>query len=217
MVGSPSGGLQPAIRAEGVGRLTFSIPVAIPAVAALPAAYKRAADARRTLSTSHNCRGTSSSCRPLSSSSIAGGRPAGQTPPASDASPALAGRAAGLVRRRRGGGGGRPGQRGPAAQVRLAAVLRFRSGGLAARRPVLRRLASGNGPAASSSVFGGGESGKGRPIPAALAARIGSCQARLLLSAPDARIPSAPSLDPLRLVTRLTAAGLTTLRMERLS
>ena len=62
------------------GRLTFSILVSFPAVAALPAAYKRAADARPTLPTSHNCRGTSPSCRPLSSSSIAEKLPAGRAP-----------------------------------------------------------------------------------------------------------------------------------------
>jgi len=50
------------------------------AVAALAAAYKRAADAWRTLPTSHNCRGTSSSGRPLSSSSIAEKLPAGRAP-----------------------------------------------------------------------------------------------------------------------------------------
>ena len=61
-------------------RLTFSIPVPIPAVAALPAAYKRAADAMPTLPTSHSCRDTSPSCRPLSSSSIADKLPAGRAP-----------------------------------------------------------------------------------------------------------------------------------------
>jgi hypothetical protein len=70
-VGDPGDGLRPAIRAAGIGRLTFSILVSFPAVAALPAAYKRAADARPTLPTSHNCRDTSPSCRLLSSSSIA--------------------------------------------------------------------------------------------------------------------------------------------------
>ncbi len=67
--------------APGSGpRLTFSIPVPIPAVAALPAAYKRAADAMPTLPTSNNCRDTSPSCRPLSSSSIADKLPARRAP-----------------------------------------------------------------------------------------------------------------------------------------
>ena len=70
-------GLRSAIRAAGLGRLTFSIPVPIPAVAALPAAYKRAADA---MPTSHSCRDTSPSCRPLSSSSIADKLPASRAP-----------------------------------------------------------------------------------------------------------------------------------------
>jgi hypothetical protein len=69
-----------AIAPAGLGRLTFSIPVAIPAVAALPAAYKRAADARPTLPTSHNCRGTSPSCRLPSSSPLLEKLPAGRAP-----------------------------------------------------------------------------------------------------------------------------------------
>jgi hypothetical protein len=137
-----------AIRAAGIRRLTFSILVSFPAVAVLPAAYKRAADARPTLPTSHNCRDTSPSCRLLSSSSIAEKLPAGHTP---DHTPIL--RPVRLVERR---GGWRPGQSGPAARSGgLAAVLSFPFGKIdgAAAGFSAARL-GGYEPAAGSGVPG---------------------------------------------------------------
>ena len=167
-LGDPGGGL---------GRLTFSIPVPFPAVAALPAAYKRAADARPTLPTSHNCRDTSPSCRPLSSSSIAEKLPAGHAP---DHTPIL--RPVRLVERRAWSSGAaagglvkRPGGRlrraggGPSVPIRED---RRRGGrlfggqvGAMGRRP---------GPVFSVGKIGRPAGGSGGPC----RSRLGSCQAR---------------------------------------
>ena len=199
--GGPGGGLPVAIRAAGLGRLTFSIPVPIPAVAALPAAYKRAADAMPTLPTSHSCRDTSPSCRPLSSSSIAEKLPAGRAP---DHTPIIG--TARPVPRRSSGGPCRAARRLAAWSSGTAAG----SGGLAA--VLAFPVGKIGGPAAGFPAAGGRLRAGGRPgvsgredRPRRVAGsggpwrRLGSCQARWPQSAPSARCPSASRFDPLRL------------------
>ena len=201
--------------APGSGlRLTFSIPVPIPAVAALPAAYKRAADAMPTLPTSHSCRDTSPSCRPLSSSSIADKLPAGRAP---DHTSIIWHSAAGSPARSSGG---------PCRAVRpaawssgtaagsggLAAVLAFpvgKIGGPAAGYP-----AAGSGGLVGGPVFPVGKIGPGAVAgfggwPGLEAAKRAGLKAR------QARWYRARSgVDPLAAWTGLTPAKLTQ-RMER--
>ena len=182
-------GLRSAIRAAGLGRLTFSIPVPIPAVAALPAAYKRAADAMPTLPTSHSCRDTSPSCRPLSSSSIAEKLPAGHAP---DHSPIIRlVRLAGLVERWAWSSGAAAGGlvKRPGGRLRRAGggPSSSRPGRSAARRPAFQRPGgrfrrAGGRP----RCFRSGRSAARWPAPAG--SRLGSCQARR----PEARQARKP-------------------------
>ena len=162
-------------RAAVLGRLTFSILVPFPAVAALPAAYKRAADAWPTLPTSHNCRALRQVAGPFRQVPSRKSCRLAMRPIIRPSFAVAAGRAAGLVERR---GGWRPGQSGLAARSGgLAAVLAFPVGKIGGAAAFFGGQKGGYGPAAGSGIRSGKSAG-GRPAPAAHAARLGSWQAR---------------------------------------
>ena len=201
--------------APGSGpRLTFSIPVPIPAGAALPAAYKRATDAMPTLPTSHSCRDTSPSCRPLSSSSIADKLPAGRAP---DHTSIIWHSAAGSPARSSGG---------PCRAVRpaawssgtaagsggLAAVLAFPVGKIGG--PAAGYLAAGSGGLVGGPVIPVGKIGPGAMAGFGGWPGLEAAKRRWPQSARAALVSSASGVDPLAAWTGLTPAKLTQ-RMER--